>query len=169
MKSCPKCDAIYYDETLEFCTEDGSNLIKPLNKTEEIPTVLRTKIQDPTNAKTLNLPINATAEIQNNKIDDKILNIKEKVTYQGIKTIEVIPIILALAHNYWQWIYFDKANFDKTIDLLISANFLIWILLLLLGGIFSFLALQYGKNKGFAITSLVILAINILLSIVPLK
>jgi hypothetical protein len=42
-----------------------------------------------------------------------------------------------------------------------------WLLLLITGGATGLLAVKYGRNKGFAYTSLVILAINLLLFLVP--
>ncbi len=107
--------------------------------------------------------------ILTNRETDKLANIKEKVTYQGNKVIETAPIVVALIHNYWQWLYLHKTNYSDTISFLTSGHFSIWLSLLIVGVITSFIALKYGKNKVFAITGLVILAINLLLSIVPIK
>lgn len=166
MKSCPKCNAAYLDTTLEFCLEDGSKLLSLKN-------------ENPTNAKTAVLndfpkPSPNNFEISNETIlrkkeTDKLANIKEKVTYQGSKVIETTPIVMALIHNYWQWLYLEKANYSTTIAFLTSGQFSVWLSLLIVGAITSFIALKYGKYKGFAITGLVILAINLLLSIVPIK
>lgn len=181
MKSCPKCRSVYYDETLDFCTEDGSHLVSESIDKDEIPTVISNKTDHPLPEKTLELPNNFTnikepldvqnkKDIQpNSKFDTKIAGLKEKVSYQGLKTLEILPIIFALANNYWQWLYLNKNNFGDTLSFLISVNFIVWAMLFISGLIFSFLALKYGKNKGFAVTSLVILAVNLLLSIVPLK
>ena len=112
---------------------------------------------------------NSKETILQNKDTDKLLNIKEKITYQGFKVIEIAPIVLSLTHNYWQWLYLNKTNYPDTLSFLTSSHFVIWLLLLTSGAISSFIALKYGRNKGFAIASLVILAINLLLSIVPNK
>lgn len=181
MKSCPKCKSVYYDETLEFCTEDGSHLIQVLQEKDEVPTIVSHKINNALADKTLELPnispsIKDTVKVSSQKelnptakIDAKITNFKEKASYQGLRAIEIVPIILALAHNYWQWLYLNKLNYSDTLSFLISINFLVWFLLLFLGLISCFAALKYGKNKDFAVTSMIILAINLLLSIVPLK
>lgn len=180
MKSCPKCKSVYYDETLEFCMEDGSRLTQTSPEKDEIPTIVSNKIPEILDDKTLEYHIKPTENENlekypeknlNNKtkIDEKLTNFKEKVSYQGLRTIEILPIIIALANNYWQWLYLNKSDFSDTLSFLISINFIVWFLLLILGLTSSFIALKYGKNRGFAITSLVILAINLLLSIVPLK
>ncbi len=166
MKNCPKCNAEYLDNTLEFCLEDGSKLFTSKN-------------ENPTNAKTAVLndfhkPSSNNFEISKETIPrkketDKLANIKEKVTYQSNKVIETAPIVVALIHNYWQWLYLEKANYSTTVAFLTSGQFSIWLSLLIVGAITSFIALKYGKFKGFAITGLVILAINLLLSIVPNK
>ncbi len=166
MKSCPKCNAEYLDNTLEFCLEDGSKLFTSKN-------------ENPTNAKTAVLndvpkPSPNNFEISKKTIlikkeTDKLANIKEKVTYQSNKVIETAPIVIALIHNYWQWLYLEKASYSTTVAFLTSGQFSIWLSLLIVGAITSFIALKYGKYKGFAITGLVILAINLLLSIVPIK
>jgi hypothetical protein len=44
---------------------------------------------------------------------------------------------------------------------------MVWIFLLISSLLFGLFSLKYGKNKGFAITALVVLAINVILSIVP--
>lgn len=166
MKSCPQCNVEYLDNTLEFCLEDGSKL--QLSKNE-----------NPTNAPTAVLndfskPAPNDFEFSKETIlrpndTDKLANIKEKVTYQSNKVIETAPIVVALIHNYWQWLYLEKANYGTTIGFLTSGYFSIWLSLLIVGTITGFVALKFGKSKGFAITGLVILAINLLLSVVPIK
>jgi hypothetical protein len=166
MKSCPKCNIEYLDNTLEFCLEDGSKLFTSKN---EIPTNAKTAIlNDFPKPSPNNFEISKEI-ILRKKETDKLANIKEKVTYQSNKVIETAPIVVALIHNYWQWLYLEKANYGTTIAFLTSGQFSIWLSLLVVGAITSFIALKYGKNKGFAITGLVILAINLLLSIVPIK
>lgn len=183
MKKCPKCEAQYYDNTLEFCLEDGSHLLADTQTVDEVPTVVTNKIKEPlTTDKTAILPESKIPKNyqkidksqNNNQLDqknddNKLSTIKETVTHQGYKIIEVAPIFFALFHNYWQWIYFDKSRYSDTLSFLISGTFIVWFLFLILGTISSFIALKFGKNRGFAITALVILAINLLLSIVPLK
>lgn len=166
MKSCPKCNAAYLDNTLEFCLEDGSKLFTSKN---ENPTDAKTAVLNDF-SKPLPNDFGISKEtILTNKQTYKLANIKEKVTYQGNKVVETAPVVVALIHNYWQWLYLEKANYSTTIAFLTSGQFSIWLSLLVGGVITSFIALKYGKNKGFAITGLVILAINLLLSIVPIK
>ena len=166
MKQCRKCNQEYLDDTLEFCLEDGSRLIQSSNvsisnaKTEVLNDF---KAQTPVNLEVFN-----ETNLQN-KETNKLTNIKEKITYQGYRVIEIAPIVLALTHNYWQWLYLNKNGYPDTLSFLTSSHFIIWLLLLLSAAVISFIALKYGKYKGFAITSLVILAINLLLSIVPNK
>jgi magnesium-transporting ATPase (P-type) len=166
MKHCPKCNVDYPDDTLEFCLEDGTRLILSAKNN---PTIAKTAVlnnfpnQSPIEFKTSNETILQT------KDTNKLTNIKEKVTHQGFKIIEIAPIVLALTHNYWQWLYLNNSTYNNTISFLTSSHFIVWLLLLISGAISSIIGLKYGKNKSFAITSLVILAINLLLSIVPNK
>ena len=166
MKYCPKCNAEYLDNTLEFCLEDGSKLSFSRNQN---PTTAETAALNNFSNPLPNNYENSKDTILTNKETDKLANIKEKVTYQSNKVIETAPIVIALIHNYWQWLYLEKANYGSTLALLTSGQFSIWLSLLIVGVITGFIALKYGKNKGFAITGLVILAINLLLSIVPIK
>jgi hypothetical protein len=164
--------------------EDGSPLILTSPEKDEILTLVKNKTDFAAAGKTLefsdknqtvksflNEPekTRQTGMNPTNKIDEKLTNFKEKVSYQGLRTIEVLPIILALANNYWQWLYLNRANYGDTLSFLISINFFVWFLLLIFGLISCIIAVKYGKNRGLAITALVILAINLLLSIVPLK
>lgn len=158
MKKCPKCRREYSDGTLEFCLEDGARLISPiLTKTSEETVVLpNTEV----------LPNFETNPIEPAKTT-KVQELKEKAVNRGYKVLEIAPIVFALIHNYWQWLYVDKQRFSTVAEFILSANFIVWLLFLLIGAIVSIFALKLAKNKGFAITSLIILAINLLLFIVP--
>ncbi len=177
MKRCAVCQKEYYDETLEFCLDDGSRLqkiekinnetltapaIKPNIKTSGAKTVQmanRTEFQKPELPETENIP--------NSQFSDKKEVIKRNVADTSVKILETSPIILALAHNYWQWLYlYRQPTYDLT-AFFTSYNFLVWIFLLISGLLFGLFSLKYGNNKGFAITALVVLAINVILSIVP--
>lgn len=166
MKSCPKCNVEYLDNTLEFCLEDGTKLF---TSTSENPTNAKTAVLNDFSKPLLNNFDVSKETILKNKDANKLTNIKEKVTYQSNKVIETAPIVVALIHNYWQWLYLEKTNYNTTFAFLTSGQFSVWLSLLVVGVITSFVALKYGKNKGFAIAGLVILAINLLLSIVPIK
>ncbi len=167
MKICPKCKANYSDATLEFCLEDGTRL--------NFPAVNGTYTQEKTEAfnKIADAPPNnfdvSKETVLQNKATNKIAEIKEKVTYQGYKIIEIFPIVLALIHNYWQWLYLNKTDYANTISFLTSGHFIVWLCLLIVGVLTSIAALKYAKNRGFAVASLAILAINLLLSVVPNK
>jgi|GEM_PF-1201215 len=179
MKRCPKCKLDYFDEILEFCLEDGSKLFT-VTTSGETPTVTRLNPSSPTTEKTVNLPYvkapgtlpfetpNAAAH---NQIVEKSGGssdlLKEKVTDKTFRILETAPIVLSLAHNWWQWIYLNNQYYSSLTGFLLSANFLMWLLLLTAGASISLLALKYSRNKKFAYTSLVILAINLLLFLVP--
>ncbi len=86
---------------------------------------------------------------------------------QTAKILETAPIVLALAHNWWQWLYLEKQYVSSITDYILSANFLMWLLLLASGTIISLLAVKHSKNKTLGIISLVALAINLILFLVP--
>lgn len=168
MKVCPKCKVEYADDTLEFCLEDGTRLISSGSKKASAQGKTEVFNNFPA-APPANVSEVSKETILQNKDTGKIAHIKEKVTYQSYKTIEIAPIVLALAHNYWQWLYLNKTNYGDAVSFLTSGHFIVWLCLLFVGTVTSFTALKYAKNKDFAVTSLVILAINLLLSIVPYK
>lgn len=175
MKQCPKCGVEYFDEMLEFCLEDGMNLVQISGR----PGV-QTKT-NPTNAPTVNLPqgnlpetinLNAphrTAQTPANTVSgaENSAQLTGKITSQSHKVLEVAPIVIALAHNWWQWLYLEKQSYYSFSAYVVSANFLMWLLLLAAGAAVGFLALKHCRNKGFAYTSLVVLAINLILFLVP--
>ena len=177
MKVCGQCKKNYYDETLEFCLDDGSLLSKIDNKNNELLTATKLKSGfENTQAETVflnNSPITKKPDLPETQpailqtLTQKKENLKQNVATTSQKFLEVSPIVLALAHNYWQWLYLFKQSTSQLSDFLTSYNFIIWILLLLCGLMFGAFSLKYSKNKGFAITAMVVLAINLILSIVP--
>lgn len=177
MKRCPKCKLDYFDNMLEFCLEDGSKLVT-VPTSGEIPTVTKLNSSSPTTEKTVNLPYSKVPEqlpfeTPNQANSQPIEQIgsadllKEKVAVKTFRILETAPIVLSLAHNWWQWIYLNNQYYSSLTGFLLSANFLMWLLLLITGGATGLLAVKYSRNKGFAYTSLVILAINLLLFLVP--
>ena len=171
MKQCPNCNREYSDATLEFCLEDGSRLVSPsgnfLPQTIIMPT---TSSVLPT--ENINSPLQkAQQTIDINKVKTtvqaKSQAVKENVVKQSIKVLEILPIIISLAHNYWQWLYVNNQNSSELMSFIISIHFLIWLFLLTVGAISSLIAIKYCQNKGFAYTGLVILAINFILFLVP--
>jgi len=72
-----------------------------------------------------------------------------------------------LAHNWWQWIYLNNQYYSSLSSYVLSANFLMWLLLLAAGATVSLFAVKRCKDKGFAFVSLVVLSINLILFLVP--
>ena len=183
MKICPRCNLSYYDNTMEFCLEDGAKLLKSESFTDKLPTVANSNRLNPSIPETINLPnpnIASNVKLKNAQIDtidtieqkfapDTIKsNLIHKDTYsQNYKILEVAPIIISLAHNWWQWLYLNNQYYSSFYSYIISANFLMWLLLLITGTIVGLLGLKYCRNKNFAYTSLIILSINLLLFLVP--
>jgi hypothetical protein len=93
--------------------------------------------------------------------------LKEKVALQGFKDLEIPPIVVSLSHNWWQWVYLNNQYYSSFSSYVFSANFLMWLLLLVGSAVVGLLAVKLCRNKGFVYTSLVILAINLLLFLVP--
>ena len=173
MKRCPKCNLNYEDNSLEFCLEDGTRLASPTNFNTEIPTVTHSNNPNSTTAKTVSLPFSEQAANPDLQIAEKspifpqTTQIKEKAIEQTNKMLEIAPVILALAHNWWQWIYLNKQSYSSFVEYVFSANFLVWVLLLVIGAILGLVSFKRLQNKGFAIVSLVTLAINFILFLVP--
>jgi hypothetical protein len=128
---------------------------------------------------TVNLPFNAPTKgspMQQQQQQPRDTNFQkneqtnfltEKVVQQGNKVLEIAPIVIALAHNWWQWIYLENQYYSSFASYILSANFLMWLLFLAAGASLGLFALKRGQNKGFAISSLVILSVNLLLFLVP--
>lgn len=173
MKQCPSCKFVYADDTLEFCLEDGSRLVSEPERLTETPTVYATKKSVADTEKTLNLPFSeppATVEFRGAKNlqtpDDPALA-KESSSKRSYKILETSSIAVALAHNWWQWLYLNNQYYSTFSAYVLSANFLMW-LLLLAGGIgIGFYAVKRVPNKIVPIIGLVILAVNLILFAVP--
>lgn len=159
---------------LDFCLDDGERLLalkqKDTDFNEVSPTQAKTIALNNNLNHTLFVPQDIKTELQNEQhteLQNKSERIKQKVTLQWLKTLEIVPIILALAHNYWQWLYLARKNYYDFSSFFFSLDFLIWLILLITGSVLGIISLKYNERKGFAITSLVILAINVILSMVP--
>jgi len=74
---------------------------------------------------------------------------------------------VALAHNWWQWVYLEKQYVYSLTDYLLSANFVMWLLLLACGILSGLYGLKRSKNRSYALIGLVVLAINLILFLVP--
>lgn len=176
MKHCPQCNLNYSDATLEFCLEDGTRLLAS-NENRSEATITIPKNTNPIADQTVVLP--ASNPLQNyaagaavNPAKPGGLNLPtEKIAgiNAGIngRVLETAPIVLALAHNWWQWIYLNSQYYSSFTAYILSANFLMWLLLLVVGVIIGLISFKRSENKSFAVTSLVIIAINLLLILVP--
>jgi hypothetical protein len=56
MKQCPKCKIDYFDNSLEFCLEDGMKLSFVTNFDNEISTLFSPNRSNLTSAETVDLP-----------------------------------------------------------------------------------------------------------------
>lgn len=172
MKRCPSCKLNYSDETLEFCLHDGNRLIPSVNAKTETPTVTFPNNPAATE-KTAQLPFSHPAGAVGLKGADSLQTkpqadlLTEKVFGQTGRVLDIAPVVISLAHNWWQWIYLNNQYYSSFWVYVFSANFLMWLLLLAVGTAISLFALKRSPNKAFAIISLVILAVNLLLFLVP--
>lgn len=173
MKRCPKCSIEYFDNTLEFCLEDGMRLISAHSYENETKTITHSNKPNPSTEKTVNLPFSKPAKtLKFGGANDfqtipQIDLLKEGVAQQSNKVLEIAPIVIALAHNWWQWIYLNNQYYSSLSSYVLSANFLMWLLLLAAGAAVSLFAVKRCKNKEFAFASLVVLSINLILFLVP--
>lgn len=173
MKRCPRCNIEYFDETLEFCLEDGARLVANSGEDETIPKITFPDCPNPSTEKTLNLPFLNPTPTTNFKENDSALpaaktdSLKEKAVEKGNHLLEFTPFVIALAHNWWQWIYLNNQYYSSFSGYVLSANFLMWLLLLTVGAVTGLLALKKCRDRGFAIAGLVILSINLILFLVP--
>jgi hypothetical protein len=189
MKRCPKCNLDYFDNVLEFCLEDGAKLTPYTASSAAQTKEIHPGGQMPSTEKTLNLPFSKTdsppaqsvpknrsgefsqtlphvtdvALLQKNKLQ----NLHQTIIQKGSKVLEITPIVFALAHNWWQWIYLDKQYFASVASFIFSAYFLLWLFLLISGACIGLYSVRYSPRKALAYTSLVILSINLLLFLVP--
>ncbi len=172
MKQCPRCNLIYTDDTLEFCLEDGSRLVTDSSPQTETPTVFAAKKAAHTTEKTVNLPFSRKIEnfdlkaekLQNTGHSQSIENKKDG---RNLKIIEISAIAVALLHNWWQWLYLNNQYYSTFTAYVLSANFLMWLLLLAIGIGIGLYAVKLARNKSVPIISLVILAVNLILFVVP--
>ncbi|MGI9037040.1 MAG: hypothetical protein ACR2GD_13525 [Pyrinomonadaceae bacterium] len=174
MKRCPKCNLNYPDETLEFCLEDGTRLISENRVDEEIQTVTRSNAPGSTTAKTVSLPFSTPGAVSHLPTGNAQIKtpaptsaLKERAVEKSNQALEIAPLVVALAHNWWQWIYLNNQYYSSFTTYVLSANFLMWLLLLAAGAVLGLLAVKRVGDKRFAIAGLVILAVNLILFLVP--
>lgn len=174
MKRCPKCNTEYSDVTLEFCLEDGMRLVLNSASHTETPTIIRSNKLDSIAAdETVAFPYSKPQDIP--KTPDKnhkhafpqTILTDENSIQRRIQILEISPLIIALAHNWWQWIYLNNQYYSSFSSYVLSANFLMWLLLLATGICLGLFGIKRWQTKEFSIASLVILSINLILFIVP--
>jgi hypothetical protein len=177
MKRCPKCRVEYFDQMLEFCLEDGAKLMVVSN-----PTATETKDVKTNRNNLETVAFGASAELPKTvEVKDfatvkpapaavaEPASLKRNAVEQGYRALEIGTLVFALAHNWWQWLYVDHQRDNSFVNFLLSAEFLIWFLMLLAGTVFGILTLRLSRSKALAYAGLVILAINFLLLLVPRK
>ena len=173
MKRCPQCATDYYDDMLEFCLEDGAKLSAVSRIEDDALTITKQNKPNPFTEQTVNLPFSQNAQTIDlkNKNDIPVtfqnnLPVKKDV-FDNNKILEFLPLVIALAHNWWQWLYVGNQYISSIPSFLISGNFIIWLLLLTAGAAAGLMSLKRNQNKGYAVVSLVILSINLILFLVP--
>jgi hypothetical protein len=164
MKRCPKCNADYYDNMLEFCLEDGTRLTSLSGAPATVAQPPRQTAAD----KTVSMPLSAPPKEQEvETVVAKVLVPTDNTELSQNKVLEIAPVVVALAHNWWQWLYLEKQYYSSFMDYVFSANFLMWLLLLAAGVAVSLYSIKRSERRGFAYAGLVILAINLILFLVP--
>lgn len=171
MKRCPKCSRSF-DDTLDFCLEDGVRLISlPSAATA---TTVETK-QAQTASPTVSYPIaplrHAANDLSQAAETETVVARKEILGANAVIRPNIAfqygAIAIALGHNWWQWLYLEKQYFSSFFEYVFSANFLMWLLLLVGGTAISLFVVRKSESKLLGILSLVILAINLILFLVP--
>ena len=164
MKRCPKCNADYFDNMLEYCLEDGAKLYVASGARVAADTREQTSavgaagpLAPPTSEPTV-----VISNAQNEKTDIAVG--RDANTSFGIA---LTPLIVALAHNWWQWVYLEKQYVYSITDYLLSANFILWLLLLIGGALSGFYVFRNYRDRTYALIGLVVLAINLILFLVP--
>ena len=165
MKRCPKCNADYFDNMIEFCLEDGTRLTSLQDPPGPVASAKRS---GPTPAAGVTMPLaHETGRGEVETVVARAVEARRETVGSPNLAIEIAPVVLALAHNWWQWLYLEKQYMSSLLEYILSANFLMWLLLLGAGAAVSLYSLRRSERKGFAYTGLVILAINLILFLVP--
>lgn len=176
MKKCPKCETAYSDETLDFCLDDGTRLLefKP-------QAAVKTEVfsSDQASAETLffdksaGLPKTVGSRRGETVSElpastNQTASLKQRTIEKGYRALEIGAVFFALAHNWWQWLYIDRQSYSGNISrFFFSAEFLVWILLFMGGAAAGIAALKFSRRKDLGYISLIMLAINLILILVP--
>jgi hypothetical protein len=166
MKRCPKCNADYFDNVLEFCLEDGTRLTAAPQSA--VPTASAIPVETHRSPGPIAQRISEeTVVIPGDKNQPADLAALVPETSSSIRVFERAAVGFALAHNWWQWLYLEKAYVYSITDYILSANFLMWLLLLGAGTAGGLYSVKQSRDKTLGIITLVILAINLILFLVP--
>lgn len=170
MKSCPKCNRSF-DSSLDFCLEDGTRLASLPSGNAAVTADARPAA---TVVETVQFPLEAqkSPAYPGNTVEVETVVAKADVllpivSSRGHGILEYASIIIALAHNWWQWLYLEKQYVSSVMDYVLSANFLMWLLLLVAGTTVSLIAIRQSGKRVYSFVSLVVLAINLILFLVP--
>lgn len=176
MKKCPKCQADYFDEQLEFCLEDGTKLAFVKSTATAADTKVFYTAQNSLETAFFDsraeVPktVGANEAVKTSALlpdETKLASLKQNAVEKGYRALEIGTLVFALAHNWWQWLYVDRQSYGTISSFLFSIEFLLWFLTLLAGTVLGLLTLKFSRRKGLALVGLVILAINFLLLLVP--
>jgi hypothetical protein len=167
MKRCPKCNADYFDNMLEFCLEDGTRLaFAPQSAAVKTAPTIPAETRDNPGPIAQRVSEETVVIPGERRVPDTIAQPKSEIS-ASIRVIERAAVGLALAHNWWQWLYLEKTYVSSITDYVLSANFLMWLLLLGAGAAAGIYSIKRSRDKTLAIISLVTLAINLILFLVP--
>ena len=167
MKRCPKCNAGYFDNMLEFCLEDGTKLVG----TSETAAAVTQKNVTPMPATYPPGPMTERSSEETVVMPGHVVANPAVSTSEGIagntRIQEFAPVVLALLHNWWQWVYLEKVYVYSWTDYLLSANFLMWLLLLASGTAAGLYSAKRSSTRIAGVIGLVTLAVNLILFLVP--
>jgi hypothetical protein len=178
MKKCPKCQADYFDEQLEFCLEDGAKLTFVRSTATAADTKIFNSAQNSVETAYFDsraqVPqtVHANDALKTNALaadETKLTSLKQNAVEKGSRALEIGTLVIALANNWLQWLYIERQSYGTFTSFVFSVEFLFWLLLLFAGTAAGLLTLKLSRTKTLAYVGLVILAINFVLLLVPKK
>ena len=164
MKRCPRCNADYFDNMLEYCLEDGAKLFVATEP--NVATSTREQTPGLGTAGPLASPTSEPTVVLN-KAENAVPGNEQSPSQDTSQVVTLAPTVLALADNWWQWVFLEKQYVYSVADYLLSANFVMWLLLLVAGILSGLYGFKHSKNRSYALIGLVVLAINLILFLVP--
>jgi hypothetical protein len=178
MKKCPKCQADYFDELLEFCLEDGTKLAFVKSTATAADTKVFNTAQNSVATAFFDRRAEVPQTVEANEAaktsallpdETKLTSLKQNAVEKGSRALEIGTLVIALANNWLQWLYIERQSYGTFTNFLFSVEFLFWLLLLFAGTAAGLLTLKLSRTKTLAYVGLVILAINFVLLLVPKK